>query len=161
MGPFREKSEKPTRARPDPAQIPDFFGPSLAPLLDFGPTDRQEIRFGAGWSRFHTIWSHGGPNQSQNHVFDRSLACLCKALSIAYPEAHGLFAGQKPPSAALAADKTSVVSAAKKAATSDIPMKSTSPPKVVPSGAVDGIEMSDAAYLAADTTDVQRLSRKT
>ena len=38
---------------------------------------------------------------------------------IAYPEAHGLFAGQKPPEAALAADKTSVVSAAKQAATSE------------------------------------------
>ena len=97
------------------------------------------MRFGAGWSRFHAIWSHGGPNQSQNHVFDRSLACLCKALS---PEAHGLFAGQKPPSAALAADKTSVVSAAKtsvvsaakkaataatSAATSDISIPSTTP----------------------------------
>ena len=126
-GPFREKSEKSARARPDPAQIPEFFGPSLAPLLDFGPTRRQEMRFGAGWSRFHAIWSHGGPNQSQNHVFDRSLACLCKALSIAYPEAHGLFAGQKPPEAALAADKTSVVSAAKKAATSDISIPSTTP----------------------------------
>ena len=30
---------------------------------------------------------------------------------IAYPEAHGLFAGQKPPEAALAADRTSVLSA--------------------------------------------------
>ena len=58
---------------------------------------------------------------------------------IAYPEAHGLFAGQKPPEAALAADKTSVVSAAKtsvvsaakKAATSDISMKSTTPPASV------------------------------
>ena len=47
--------------------------------------------------------------------------------TIAYPEAHGLFAGQKPPEAALAADKTSVVSAAKKAATSDISIPSTTP----------------------------------
>ena len=34
---------------------------------------------------------------------------------IAYPEAHGLFAGQKPPEAALAADTTDVLSAAKAA----------------------------------------------
>ena len=40
---------------------------------------------------------------------------LEKKRTIAYPEAHGLFAGQKPPEAALAADKTSVVSAAKAA----------------------------------------------
>ena len=81
-GPSRKKSQNWPRARPDPAQIPEFFGPCLASLLDSGPTDRQEMRFGAGWSRFHAIWSHGGPNQSQNHVFDRtwSLACLCKAL---------------------------------------------------------------------------------
>ena len=36
-----------------------------------------------------------------------------KKQTIAYPEAHGLFAGQEPPEAALAADKTSVVSAEK------------------------------------------------
>ena len=76
---------------------------------------------------------------------------------IAYPEAHGLFAGQKPPEAALAADKTSVVSAAKKAATSDISIPSTTPRgrRRRPRGVVDPIEMSDvAAFLAADTTDV-------
>ena len=62
-----------------------------------------------------------------------------KKKKIAYPEAHGLFAGQKPPEAALAADKTSVVSAAKtsvvsaakkaatSAATSDISILSTTP----------------------------------
>ena len=65
-----------------------------------------------------------------------------KKKKIAYPEAHGLFAGQKPPEAALAADKTSVVSAAKtsvvsaakkaataatSAATSDISMESATP----------------------------------
>ena len=67
------------------------------------------------------------------------------------PEAHGLFAVQKPPEPALAADKTSVVSAAKKAATSDISIPSTTRPR----GVVDPIEMSDvAAFLAADTTDV-------
>ena len=47
---------------------------------------------------------------------------------IAYPEAHVLFAAHKPPEAALAADKTSVVSAAKKAfksaATSDVRLTS-------------------------------------
>ena len=86
--------------------------------------------------------------------------------TIAYPEAHGLFAGQKPPEAALAADKTSVVSAAKKAATSaatsDISISSTTPwagAEGAPQGVVDFIEMSDvaadvAAFLAADTTDV-------
>ena len=52
-------------------------------------------------------------------------ACFFWKKKIAYPEAHGLFAGQKPPEAALAADKTSVVSAAKKAATSDISIPST------------------------------------
>ena len=40
-------------------------------------------------------------------------AFFAKTRTIAYPEAHGLFAGHKPPEAALAADKTSVVSAAK------------------------------------------------
>ena len=57
----------------------------------------------------------------------------------------------------MAADKTSVVSAAKKAATSDISMGSTTPRGRLrrPRGVVDGIEMSDvAAFLAADTTDV-------
>ena len=76
---------------------------------------------------------------------------------IAYPATHGLFAGQKPPSAALAADKTSVVSAAKKAATSDISMGSTTLRGRLrrPRGDVDGTEMSDVvAFLAADTTDV-------
>ena len=105
------------------------------------------------------MWSElrEAPHLAQNPnfpVFDRSLACLCKALS---PEAHGLFAGQKPPSAALAADKTSVVSAAKKAATSDISIPSTTPRgrRRRPRGVVDPIEMSDvAAFLAADTTDV-------
>ena len=80
-----------------------------------------------------------------------------KKRTIAYPEAHGLFAGQKPPEAALAADKTSVVSAAKKAATSDISMGSTTPRGRLrrPRGVVDGVEMSDvAAFSAADTTDV-------
>ena len=68
---------------------------------------------------------------------------------IAYPEAHGLFAGQKPPEAALAADKTSVVSAAKNSATSDISIPSTTLRR--PRGVVDPIEMSDvAAFLAAD-----------
>ena len=90
--------------------------------------------------------------------------------------------GQEPPSAALAADKTfvmsvaktSVVSAAKKvveaatsAATSDISMKSTTSgeqgaPTAPSHGVLDGFEMSDvaadvadvAAVLAADTTDV-------
>ena len=57
----------------------------------------------------------------------------------------------------MAADKTSVVSAAKKAATSDISMGSTTPRGRLrrPCGVVDGIEMSDvAAFFAADTTDV-------
>ena len=67
----------------------------------------------------------------------------------------------------VSAAKTSVVSAAKKAATSaatsDISMKSTTP-RGRPRGVVDEIEMSDvaadvdvaavAAFLAADTTDV-------
>ena len=82
---------------------------------------------------------------------------MVKKRTIAYPEAHGLFAGQKPPEAALAADKTSVVSAAKKAATSDISIPSTTPRgrRRRPRGVVDPIEMSDvAAFLAADTTDV-------
>ena len=93
---------------------------------------------------------------------------------IAYPEAHGLFAGQKPPSAALAADKTSVVSAEKTSVVSraktsvaaaektpDISISSTTPRgrRRRPRGVVDFIEMSDvaadvAAFLAADTTDV-------
>ena len=84
-------------------------------------------------------------------------AFFAKERTIAYPEAHGLFAGQKPPEAALAADKTSVVSAAKKAATSDISIPSTTPRgrRRRPRGVVDPIEMSDvAAFLAADTTDV-------
>ena len=34
-----------------------------------------------------------------------------KKRTIAYPEAHGLFAGQKPPEAALAADTTDVLAA--------------------------------------------------
>ena len=57
----------------------------------------------------------------------------------------------------MAADKTSVVSAAKKAATSDISIPSTTPRarRRRPRGVVDPIEMSDvAAFLAADTTDV-------
>ena len=94
-----------------------------------------------------------------------------------------LLAGQKPPSAALAADKTSVVSAAKtsvvsaakkaataatSAATSDISMESTTPWRGRRSqGVVDGIEMSDvvadvatvAAFLAAETTDVLAADR--
>ena len=77
---------------------------------------------------------------------------------IAYPEAHGLFAGQKPPEAALAADKTSVVSAAKKAATPDISIPSTTPRGRLrrPRGVVDPIEMSDVAtFLAADTTEAR------
>ena len=90
-----------------------------------------------------------------------------------------MIAGQEPPSAALVADKTSVVSAAKtsvvsaakkaaiaatSAATSHITIKSTTPWEGAPpiQGVVDGIEMSDvavdvaavAAFLAADTTDV-------
>ena len=69
------------------------------------------------------------------------------------------FAGQEPPEAALAADMTSVVLAAKKAATlaatCDISISSTPPPQ----GVVDFIEMSNvaadvAAFLAAATTDV-------
>ena len=67
-------------------------------------------------------------------LFSGCVFFLEKKKKIAYPEAHGLFAGQKPPEAALAADKTSVVSAAKKAATaatsaatSDISMESTTP----------------------------------
>ena len=57
----------------------------------------------------------------------------------------------------MAADKTSVVSAAKKAATSDISIPSTTPQgrRRRPRGVVDPIEMSDvAAFSAADTTDV-------
>ena len=78
--------------------------------------------------------------------------------TIAYPDAHGLFAGQKPPEAALAADKTSVLSAAKKAATSDISMGSKTPRGRC--GVVDGIEMSDAAaFVAADTTDVSSAAK--
>ena len=93
-----------------------------------------------------------------------------KKKKIAYPEAHGLFAGQKPPEAALAADKTSVVSAEKTSVVSraktsvaaaektpDISISSTTPRgrRRRPCGVVDFIEMSDvAAFLAADTTDV-------
>ena len=94
-------------------------------------------------------------------LFSGCVFFLEKRKKIAYPEAHGLFAGQKPPEAALAADKTSVVSAAKKAATSDISMGSTTPRGRLrrPRGVVDEIEMSDvaadvAAFLAADTTGV-------
>ena len=78
------------------------------------------------------------------------------------------FAGQQPPEAALAADKTSAVSAAKKAATSaatsDISnliyhTMGVRRRRPLPQGVVDFIEMSDvaadvAAFLAADTTDV-------
>ena len=68
-----------------------------------------------------------------------------------------MFAGHQPPSAALAADKTSVVSAAKTAVTSNISMKSTTAQGRLrrPRGVVDGIEMSDvAAFFAAGTIDV-------
>ena len=89
---------------------------------------------------------------------------FCFAVSFAYPEAHGLFAGQKPPSAALAADKTSVVSAAKtsvvqaakKAATSDISMGSTTPRGRLrrPRGVVDEIELTELLKDNIDTAEI-------
>ena len=57
----------------------------------------------------------------------------------------------------MAADKTSFVSAAKKAAPSDTSIPSTTPRgrRRGPRGVVDPIEMLNAAaFLAADTTDV-------
>ena len=70
------------------------------------------------------------------------------------------FDGQNPPEAAVAADETSVVSAAKKAATSQShPPHPGGGAEGAHQGVVDFIEMSDvaadvAALLAADTTDV-------
>ena len=67
--PFWEKSEK---SRPNPTQIPEYFGPFLTQWLDLVPARRSVLKKAArGWPRIR-IWSHEGPNQSQNHVFARS-----------------------------------------------------------------------------------------
>ena len=47
------------------------------------------------------------------HFFPGCAFFVNKKRTIAYPEAHGLFAGQKPLEAALAADETFVVSTEK------------------------------------------------
>ena len=131
-------------ARP-PRVLPyfDTSGPSYGPAT---PTTSFASQFPAGGCPQTPIWSREGPNQTQNHVFGRSrLPAASPKPSQAKPSQSGFIAGQEPPSAALAAEKTSVVSAAKtsvvsaakkaataatSAATSDISMESTTTSRV-------------------------------
>ena len=55
-----------------PTQIPKYFGPFLTSWLDLVPARRSGWKKAARGCPRIQIWSHDGPNQSQNHVSGRS-----------------------------------------------------------------------------------------
>ena len=69
FGSFREKSGKSAKSRPDPTQIAQFFTPFFTPWLDLMPARRSGSKKAARGCPRIQIWSHEGPNQSQNHGF--------------------------------------------------------------------------------------------
>ena len=52
-----------------PTQIPKYFGPFLTSWLDLVPARRSVLKKAARGCPRIQIWSHEGPNQSQNHGF--------------------------------------------------------------------------------------------
>ena len=71
-GSFRGKSGKSAKSRPDPTQVPEFFGPVLIGWLDLAPTRRSGTKKAARGCPRIQIWSHEGLNQPQKLVFGRS-----------------------------------------------------------------------------------------
>ena len=69
---FRKKVPKSAKSRPNPTQIPYFFTPFFTPWLDLVAARRSGSKKAARGCPRIQIWSHEGPNQSQNHVFERS-----------------------------------------------------------------------------------------
>ena len=66
--PFGENPKNPKI----PTQIPKYFGPVLTSWLDLVAARRSGSKKAARGCPRIQIWSHEGPNQSQNHVSGRS-----------------------------------------------------------------------------------------
>ena len=69
FGSFWEKSGKSAKSRPNPIQIPQFFTSFFTPWLDLVAARRSGSKKAARGCPRIQIWSHEGPNQSQNHGF--------------------------------------------------------------------------------------------
>ena len=67
-----KNQENPQKSQPNPTQIPKYFGPVLTSWLDLVAARRSGWKKAARGCPRIQIWSHEGPNQSQNHVFQRS-----------------------------------------------------------------------------------------
>ena len=61
-----------------PTQIPKYFGPFLTSWLDLVPARRSGWKKAARGCPRIQIWSHEGPNQSQNHYL---FARICQDLT--------------------------------------------------------------------------------
>ena len=55
-----------------PTQIPEYFSPFLTSWLDLALPKRSDLKKAARRCPWILIWSHEGPNQAQNYVFERS-----------------------------------------------------------------------------------------